>query len=71
MNQRINSTNLKQALQSRTLIRCHEDQQGDEGYRCGQGRRGHNISNNRDEDDNKNSSRGRSNTPRSKDKSHK
>ena len=62
---------MKQALQSRTLIRCHEDQQGDEGYRCGQGRRGHNISNNRDEDDNKNSSRGRSNTPRSKDKSHK
>ena len=61
---------MKQALQSRTLIRCHEDQQGDKGYDCGQGRRGHNFSNNRDGDDNKNSYR-RSNTPRSKDKLHK
>ena len=56
-NQRINSTNLDHALQSRASTEGHGSQQGCRGCGHGRGRGEHNNFNNRDGDGNTNSSK--------------
>ena len=70
MNKRINSTNLEQALQSRTSIGDCGGQQGGRSHGRGRGRRGHDNVNNKDRDSDTNSSKERGNTSKPKDKSH-
>ena len=70
MNKRINSTNLEQALQSRTSIGDCGGQQGGRGHGRGRGRGGHDNVNNKDRDSDTNSSKGKGNTSKPKDKSH-
>ena len=68
MNQRINFTHFKQALQSKTSTRGRGGQQGGRSHGRGRGR--HDNFNNKDEDSDTNSFKGRGNTSRPKNKSH-
>ena len=70
MNQRINFTHFKQALQSKTSTRGRGGQQGGRSHGRGRGRGRHDNFNNKDEDSDTNSFKGRGNTSRPKNKSH-
>ena len=67
MNQRINSTNLEQPLQSRAFIGGHGGQQGGKGHGYGRSRGEHNNFNNKNGDGDTNSSKRRGNTSKHKD----